>query len=102
MKNFRNTAFLLSLASLSLMGGDLFAQSDNVRLGYCTTDYSRGLVAQGQTGSHIYQAAIYLTSDLLDKYEGDKIEAIEFAIKPLRGKSASVFVCTDIKDLKNT
>lgn len=102
MENFRNTAFLLSLASLSLMGGDLFAQSDNLRLGYCTTDYSRSLVAQGQTGSHIYQAAIYLTSDQLDKYEGDKIESVEFAIKPVRGQSASVFVCTDIKDLKNT
>ena len=67
MKNLRNTAFLLSLASLSLIGGDLFAQSGNVRLGYCTTSYSRGLVAQGQTGSHIYQAAVkFRHSDLID------------------------------------
>lgn len=102
MKNFRNKAFLLSLASLSLMGGDLFAQSDNVRLGYCTTDYSRGLIAQGQTGTHTYQAAICLTSDMLDKYVGDKIKSIEFAIKPLRGKSATVFVCTDLDNMKNT
>lgn len=102
MKNLRNSAFLLSLASLSLIGGDLFAQSDNVRLGYCTTSYSRGLIAQGQTGSHIYQAAIKFTPDLLDKYEGDKIDSIEFAIKPMRGQMASVFVCTDLNNLKKT
>lgn len=102
MKTLRNSAFLLSLASLSLIGGDLFAQSDNVRLGYCTTKYSRGLIAQGQTGSHIYQAAIQLTPDLLDKYEGDKIDSIEFAIKPMRGQMASVFVCTDLNNLQKT
>lgn len=102
MKNLRNSAFLLSLASLSLIGGDLFAQSGNVRLGYCTTSYSRGLVAQGQTGSHIYQAAVKFTSDLLDKYEGDKIDSVEFAIKPMRGQMASVFVCTDLDNIQGT
>lgn len=101
MKNIRNTVFLLSLASLSLMGGDLFAQSESMRLGYCTTDYSRGLVAQGQTGSHIYQAAIYLPSEILDKYVDDQIDAVEFAIKPMRGQMASVFVSTDLEDLRS-
>ena len=50
-----------------------------MRIGYCTTDVSRGLIAQ-ITGSHTYHAATYLSADVLNKYVGDKIESIEFAI----------------------
>ena len=87
MKSFRNSLFLLALTSLPLTGADLFAQSadDAMRLGYCTTEYSSGLILQGVEGPGIYQAAAYFTSDLLDKYEGDKITAVEFAVKPKRG-----------------
>ena len=105
MTKFRNSIFMLTLSSLSLYGGGLFAQTstdNNIRLGYCTTSYSRGLIAQGQTGSHIYHAAIHVTSDLLDKYEGDKIEAIEFAIKPKRGRMADVFICTDLDNITSS
>ena len=61
-----------------------------MRIGYCTTDVSRGLIAQ-ITGSHTYHAATYLSADVLNKYVGDKIESIEFAISPKRGHMAEYF-----------
>ena len=104
MKSFRNSLFLLALTSLPLTGADLFAQSadDTMRLGYCTTEYSSGLILQGVEGPGIYQAAAYFTSDLLDKYEGDKITAVEFAVKPKRGSEAKVFVCNHINYISTT
>ena len=78
MKSFRNSLFLLALTSLPLTGADLFAQSadDAMRLGYCTTEYSSGLILQDKEGPGVYQAAVYFTSDLLNKYEGDKIQPL--------------------------
>ena len=74
-----------------------------MHLGYCTTEYrASGLTLQGVTGAGTYQAAVYFTSDLLDKYEGDKITAVEFAINPKRGKNASVFVCDHINYIQST
>ena len=105
MKSLRNSLFLLALTSLPLPGADLFAQSaeGNMHLGYCTTEYrASGLTLQGVTGAGTYQAAVYFTSDLLDKYEGDKITAVEFAINPKRGKNASVFVCDHINYIQST
>ncbi len=104
MKSFRNSLFLLALTSLPLTGADLFAQSadDAMRLGYCTTEYSSGLILQDQEGPGVYQAAAYFTSDLLNKYEGDKITAVEFAIKPKRGSAAKVFVCNHINYMSTT
>lgn len=72
-----------------------------MRIGYCTTDVSRGLIAQ-ITGSHTYHAATYLSADVLNKYVGDKIESIEFAISPKRGHMAEYFICTDLKDMRGT
>lgn len=104
MKSFRNSLFLLALTSLPLTGADLFAQSadDAMRLGYCTTEYSSGLILQDKKGPGVYQAAAYFTSDLLNKYEGDKITAVEFAIKPKRGSAAKVFVCNHINYMSTT
>ena len=104
MKSFRNSLFLLALTSLPLTGADLFAQSadDAMRLGYCTTEYSSGLILQDKEGPGVYQAAVYFTSDLLNKYEGDKITAVEFAIKPKRGSEAKVFVCNHINYMSTT
>ena len=104
MKSFRNSLFLLALTSLPLTGADLFAQSadDAMRLGYCTTEYSSGLILQDKKGPGVYQAAVYFTSDLLNKYEGDKITAVEFAIKPKRGSAAKVFVCNHINYMSTT
>lgn len=104
MKSLDKSLLALSIVGLSFMATDMHAQAtgDDVRLGYCTTDYSQGLIARDLTGSHIYQAATYLTSDVLDKYVGCKIDAVEFAIKPMRGTMASVFVCTDLDNIKST
>ena len=125
MNSIRKCIFLLSLASLPFTGGGLFAQTANenqfklgpltssnqsltapasnneMRIGYCTTDWSSGLIAK-ITGSHSYHAAVYFPSELLDKYVGDKIEYIEFAIKPKRGNRVEYFVCTDLKDMKGS
>jgi len=125
MNSIRKCIFLLSLASLPFTGGGLFAQTANegtfklralkssnqsrtaseskekMRIGYCTTDVSRGLIAQ-ITGSHTYHAATYLSADVLNKYVGDKIESIEFAISPKRGHMAEYFICTDLKDMQGT
>ena len=103
MKSLDKSLLALSIASLSLVAADIHAQTtDDVRLGYCTTDYSQGLIARDLTGSHVYQAATYITSDMLNKYVGCQIDAVEFAIKPMRGTMATVFVCTDLDDLKST
>ena len=82
MNAIRKYIFLSFLASLPFTGGGLFAQTANegtfklralkssnqsrtaseskekMRIGYCTTDVSRGLIAQ-ITGSHTYHAATY-------------------------------------------
>lgn len=101
MKSLKKSILLMSLASMPLITTGVKAQTsdDNIRLGYCTTAYSQGLIARDLTGSHTYQAASYLTSDVLDKYVGCTIDAIEFAIKPMRGTVAEVFVCTDLNDM---
>ena len=125
MNAIRKYIFLSFLASLPFTGGGLFAQTANegtfklralkssnqsrtaseskekMRIGYCTTDVSRGLIAQ-ITGSHTYHAATYLSADVLNKYVGDKIESIELAISPKRGHRAECFICTDLKDMRGT
>lgn len=126
MNSIRKFIFLLSLTSLPIIGGDLFAQKadrnifslspvtfdkhenisptatgSNMRLGYCTTEYSRGLIAKIQ-GQHSYHAAVFFPSELLDKYVGDKIDSMEFAIKPKRGNMAEFFICTNLKDMQGT
>lgn len=81
-------------------GGDLFAQ--NVKIGYCTTEVrTPGLKAQ-ITGSHSYHAAVELRPELLNKFAGDKIDSVEFAISPKRGRRAEVFVCTDLDNISQT
>lgn len=104
MKSFRNSIFLLALTSLPLTGADLFAQSaeGNMRLGYCTSEFSSAIVLQGENNVSIGQGAVYFTSDLLNKYVGDKITSVEFAVKPRRGRLASVFVCDHINYIQNT
>ena len=122
MNSIRKFIFLLSLTSLSMIGGDLFAQtesdnlfrlaplspsdremaaptsgSENMHIGYCTIEPSRGLIAQ-ITGEHTYHAAVYFPAELLDKYVGNKIDSIEFAIKPKRGHLVEYFICTDLKN----
>ena len=125
MNSIRKSIFLLSLASLPIIGGDLFAQtvndnlfklaplpssmqqiaapsaSENIHIGYCTTEPSRGLIAK-ITGEHSYHAAVFFPSELLDKYVGDKIDSIEFAISPKRGRMVEYFVCTDLKNQSGT
>ena len=126
MNSIRKFIFLLSLTSLSMIGGDLFAQtesdnlfqltplspseremaapasgSENMHIGYCTIEPSRGLIAQ-ITGEHTYHAAVYFPAELLDKYVGNKIDSIEFAIKPKRGRLVEYFVCTDLKNMRES
>lgn len=125
MNAIRKYIFLSIFASLPFTGGGLFAQSasegvfklktlpssnqsikapeakDKMHIGYCTTEASRGLIAQ-ITGSHKYHAAAYFPSDVLNKYVGDKIESIEFAISPKRGNLVEYFICTDLKDMQGT
>lgn len=126
MNCIRKFIFLLSLTSLPVIGGDLFAQTgnkeifslspvsvsgqesnmqtdanSNMRLGYCTTEYSVGLIAQ-ISGSHSYHAAVQFPKEILNKYIGNKIDSIEFAIKPKRGNMAEIFVCTNLKDMVGT
>ena len=72
-----------------------------MRIGYSTPEVSRGLIAQ-ITGSHTYHAAVYFPAELLNKYVGDKIESIEFAIAPKRGHMVEYFICSDLKNMKET
>lgn len=131
MNLIRKSFFLFTIASLSSAWGGLFAQTvnsdnsvfscreyktalksvekaddasaDEMILGYCIDQTSRGLIAQGmESGSHMYHAAIYLPSSILDKYAGDKIRYVDFAISPKRGKMVDVFVCTDLDRLVDT
>ena len=46
----------------------------------------------------VYQAAVYFTSDLLNKYEGDKITAVEFAISPARWAKTYAHWLENIQD----
>ena len=77
------------------------ASTDEMRLGYCV-DEPRipGLMLQDDGQAHAVGAAIELPPSLLNKYVGDKIEAIDFAISPVRGQSCIVFVSTDITDMQ--
>ena len=131
MNIIRKSVFLFTVTSLSSVWGGLFAQTvnrsnnvfsfdskagavksvlkaDNVSddemiLGYCIDETSRAIVAQGiESGRHSGHAAIYLPSSIRDKYEGDKIRYVDFAIKPKRGNMATVFVCTDIDRMSET
>lgn len=126
MNSIKKNLFLLATASLSLFAeADLSAQtvsdglfflppaqsaglppqragasSSEMRLGYCVDEMRLpGLAAQGQDGAHSFGAAIEIPSSVLDKYVGDQIETIEFAVSPARGRSCQVFVCTDLDNM---
>ena len=44
----------------------------------------------------------FTSAELLNKYVGDKIESIEFAIAPKRGHMVEYFICSDLKNMKET
>lgn len=98
-----NRSILSTIATAGLLlfsGSSLLAQ--NVRLGYCTTDVrTPGLKAQ-ITGSHSFHAAVEFEPSLLNKYAGDQIDSVEFAISPKRGYRAEIFVCTDLDNINQT
>lgn len=110
MNTCRKTAFLLTLASLPLFGGDLFGTAkaqttDNIiTLGYnsqtASSWWSTPTPQQGVDGnSHSYHAAICLPSSILNKYVGDKIESLQFALSEKNATSVYAFVVSD--DLDN-
>lgn len=79
------------------------ASTDTMRLGYCVDEPRLpGLMLQDDGLPHAVGAAIELDANLLDKYVGDQIEAVEFAIDPARGFSCQVFVCTDLKQMQGS
>lgn len=110
MKLSRRTLFLLSLASLPLFGGDFFGKASAqtadgvISLGYnsqtASSWWSTPVPQSGvEDGVHSYHAAICLPSQILDKYAGDKIESIQFAISKKTASSVYAFVVSD--DLDN-
>lgn len=110
MNTCRKTVFLLTIASLPLFGGDLFGTAkaqttDNViTLGYNSQTessyWSTPVPQQGvEDGGHSYHAAICLPSSILNKYVGDKIESIQFALSEKTATSVYAFVVSD--DLDN-
>ncbi len=72
---------------------DLFA------LGYCVNTFANqeGFGwKRDDTQQHTLNAAIYLPASLLKKYEGDKIEYIDFGLAQKFGTSATVFVTEEL------
>ena len=130
MSIFRKSVFLLAAAAFFLTGSSAVAQttldggfvlpaategvtmkaapraeasSDTMRLGYCVDEPRYpGLMLQDDGQSHAVGAAIELPASLLNKYVGDKIEAIDFAISPVRGQTCKVFVCTDLENMQGS
>lgn len=128
MSFIRKTVFLLAASTMLLSGGGVVAQtvldggfvlppasqsktlkasrveaaSDTMRLGYCVDELRLpGLMMQDDGNAHAFGGAIQLDPAILNKYVGDKIEAVEFAISPVRGISCQVFVTTDLSDLQS-
>lgn len=110
MNTCRKTVFLLTIASLPFLGGDLFGTAkaqtgtDQLSLGYnsqtSSTYWSTPVPQQGvEDGGHSYHAAICLPPSILNKYVGDKIEAIQFAISQKTATNVFAFVLAD--DLDN-
>ena len=130
MSVFKKSISLIAVALISAAGCDLCAQTpvdggfvfpaaqegvapkaafrasastDTMRLGYCVDEPRLpGLMLQDDGLPHAVGAAIELDANLLDKYVGDQIEAVEFAIDPARGFSCQVFVCTDLKQMQGS
>ncbi len=136
MKNCRKKIFLLTIASLPLLGGDLFGSTtaDNgtalkagttvgkkdrgVRLGYCE-DYKGigyySIPTQQVSAATNYCAAVRLPASILNKYEGCKIDSVEFVLGARtglgtsdhnvegvkRGTNLYAFVVKDLEDLFN-
>lgn len=112
MKNCRKKFFLLTIASLPFLGGDLFASAtaDNnaaptvkagtvvgktdkgVRLGYCE-DYKGigyySIPTQQLESNTVYCAAIRLPASYLNKYEGCKIDSVEIVLGARTGLGTS-------------
>ena len=110
MSVFKKSISLIAVALISAAGCDLCAQTpvdggfvfpaaqegvapkaafrasastDTMRLGYCVDEPRLpGLMLQDDGLPHAVGAAIELDANLLDKYVGDRIEAVEFAIDP--------------------
>jgi len=68
-----------------------------MRLGYCD-DGNGGTVRpyEQTTGSHTFGGAIYFPASILNKYAGDTIKSVTFAVNPARGKRAVVFVTKEL------
>lgn len=112
MKHCRKNIFLLSIASLPFLGGDLFASTTaesntaavakagttvgkkdkGVRLGYCENYKGIGyytIPTQQVSSNTIYCAAVRLPASLLNKYEGCKIDSVEFVLGARTGLGTS-------------
>lgn len=129
MSFIKKTVFLFAASALLLSGSDVVAQTvldggfvfpaasqsnpikvasraeaanDTMRLGYCVDELRLpGLMIQDDGNAHAFGGAIKLDPSTLNKYVGDKIEAVEFAISPARGISCQVFVCTDLDNMQS-
>lgn len=68
-------------------------------LGYCVNSFANQTGFGWQrddTQQHTINMAIYLPASLLTKYEGDKIEYIDFGLAQQFGSSATVFVTEEL------
>lgn len=117
-----NNYFITKLLSISILtslpfGGDLFGQeirfsaakaeykspaaseiADNeVRLGYCTDRTGGNTVTSFDGGYFTDGGMILLPASLLEKYVGNSISRIDFAITSKSGELATVFVSKEFK-----
>lgn len=122
MKTIGKIMFALILTGLPF-GGGLFGQetanqftfpevsaqaplrvaddSELFTLGYCVNTFANKLGFgwqrdEGDHQQHTLNAAIYLPASLLKKYEGDKIEYVDFGLAQKFGSLATVFVTEEL------
>ena len=68
---------------------------DSVRLGFCDDKVEGGII-QGNDVPGEVGGAIFLTPEILAKYEGNVIDRIDFALDKKRGYLATVFVTKEL------
>lgn len=67
----------------------------SIRLGFCD-DGNGGSLKLVSSVPQTYGGAVFFPAQVLDKYEGDRIDSVLFAIAPRRGLSATVFVTAEL------
>lgn len=95
MNNLFTKVLIAVFLAINTVFGAYAQEIEKARLGYCVDKIGSGLIAQTDQPSE-YHAAIRLPKNILQKYVGNKITTIDFAILQKPGREMTLFIAHEL------